>query len=560
MAVAAAVPFNDQILRRIGVTHGGLNGSGIAIGFADWGFDLLHPTLLDASGRVSRFDAVWDQNGAAKGDVRLETGLAVPHGRVLDRRVIDAVVAQSLRTGTRAPVDQVFDPHHNYCWRTLPDEGAHGTLMASIAAGSAFCGFRGVADGARLLAVQLAMRECDWKEVDETGHPTWRDWLPAQEPDWRGWRDYDEVTNVSSALDWLVRAAQPAGAKGLVINLSLGAACGAHDGCSPIERAITRIVRDGRGADGLPTVVVVAAGNAGADEGHHAGCVTAGAPAQFSWRMSPADPTPNKLEIWYRSEVPLGIELVVGERRDGSGDALARFAIAAGPTLPILLGGRLAGIADHATGVRNGLSRARIILHPPYFPPAMPRDDFGEITFGVRLTSAHSRPVDFNAWLERDDGLVERSFLVPSHPAGSLSSIAMAEGAITVAGYDDRDGPTGSGVFALSALGPAPWPHLAREQTPHICAPGLGIWGAKSKSRGFGRTSGTSPAAAIVSGVTALLMQDDVSTGRRPSADRIRERIAALARPVTPNAEKVWSPRYGWGAIDVNALPVEKAP
>lgn len=563
MAVATAAPFNEQILRRIGVAHGGLNGSGIAIGFADWGFDLLHPTLLDASGRVSRFDAVWDQNGAAHGDARrgsLNHEPSVPHGRLLDRGVIDAVVAQSLRTGTRAPVDEVLDPHENYCWRTLPDEGAHGTLMASIAAGSAFGGFRGVADGARLLAVQLAMRESDWKEVDESGEPTWRDWLPAQEPHWRSWRDYDDLPSLAAALDWFVGAAKSGGASGLVINLSLGAACGAHDGCSPIERAITRTVRDGQGNDGLPTVVVVAAGNAGADEGHHAGCVAAGTPTRFSWRMSPVDPTPNKLEIWYRSEEPLGIELVVGERRDGSADALARFAIAAGPTLPILLGGRLAGIADHAIGVRNGLSRARIILHPPYFPRAMPRDDFGEITFGVRLVSAQSRPVDFNAWLERDDGLAERSFLVPSHPAGSLSTIAMAEGAIAVAGFDDRDGPTGPGVFALSALGPAPWPHLAREQAPHICAPGLGIWGAKSKSQGFGRTSGTSPAAAIVSGVAALLMQDDVRAGRRPCAARIRDRIAALARPVTPHAEKEWCPRFGWGAVDVNAVPLEEAP
>lgn len=544
MSVAPA--FNEPILRRMGLPAAGiaaLDGRGIAIGIADWGFDLFHPCLTDGNGSRSRFDWIWDQNRSAAAGREAMSG-----------RRINALIEQARHTGTRAVLDAVLDPHENYCWRDVPSEGAHGTLMASIAAGTSHAGFRGVAPGATLLGVQLALCDPQWKEVDATGAPTWRHWLPAAEPTWKGWSSYDEAPQIVSAVEALYESARKTNAAGLVINLSLGATAGAHDGCSPVERCITNVIEHGDGPDGLPTVVVLAAGNAGADEGHFAGEVRPREPAIFKWRMGTADPTPNKLEIWYLGRKPIKAELLLGSATEDERPPVASFDVGVGPTVPLVLGGRLTGIADHVHGVRNGLSRVRVILHPPYFPRTLPRDAFGDVVFTLRLTVQSEARVPVNAWLERDDGLFERSCLSPCHPAGTLGSIAMAEGAIAVAGFDHRAGPTASSMFALSSLGPPPWPGKSTTGAPHIAAPGLGIWGARSKSTGFARTSGTSPAAALVSGASALLMQAEAAAGRRVRSAAIRDRLMALARPLDTDGTHAWSPRYGWGAVNVQHL------
>lgn len=555
----AAQPFNDKILRRMGVPAAGslaLDGRGIAIGIADWGFDLAHPCLLSADLSRSRFHCLWDQNRSADVASGSSARLPRPDEELLEQDLA-ALIAASRASGSRAAIDRLLDPHANYCWRSVPDEGAHGTLMASIAAGSPHAGFRGVATAAKLLGVQLALQDHHWKEVGDDGEPAWRDWSPAQSKRWDGWRSYDEQAQILAALDYLYDRGKACGAPGLVINLSLGAAAGAHDGGSSVERRIAELVRRGSEPGGLPTVIVIAAGNSGADEGHFAGLARPHAPSTFEWRMGRNDPSPNKLEIWYRSGEPLGIELALGERAAHRGPPLATFAIPCGPTVPLTLGGRLIGVADHELRVRNGLSRARIVLHPPYFPRALPRDSHGDIVFSIELAAridTESGAVPVQAWLERDDGVQERSSLSPCHPAGTLGSLAMAQGAIAVSGFDPREGPTAARMFALSSIGPGPWTQAGGECVPHIAAPGLGIWGAKSKTTGFSRTSGTSPAAALVSGVCALLMQDAVRRGQPIRPDEIRARLIECAQPVEDGGAAAWSPRYGWGAIHIDPL------
>src|SRR5215475_5603654 len=64
---AYAEPTNEAALRQMGMPPpaSGLDGRGIVIGFIDYGFDILHPALSDASG-LTRFDALLDQNAAAR--------------------------------------------------------------------------------------------------------------------------------------------------------------------------------------------------------------------------------------------------------------------------------------------------------------------------------------------------------------------------------------------------------------------------------------------------------------------------------------------------------------
>jgi len=202
------------------------DGRGIAIGLVDYGFDLAHPALRDPRTGGTRVATLWDQNGR-------ETG-------VLSRRRIDALLACDRASGDRDALHAVYDPHAHYYDATAGRHGAHGTLMASIAAGSsAFA--TGPAPAATLLAVQLALAETGWREVDASGRPTWLAWSPSAEPVWHGWRDYLSSRALIEALEFLWTEAARRRAPALVVNLSLGAWAGAHDGRSAVEQAIAAI-------------------------------------------------------------------------------------------------------------------------------------------------------------------------------------------------------------------------------------------------------------------------------------------------------------------------------
>ena len=514
--------FNDRALKQMGVPplESGIDGRGIVIGFVDYGFDVLHPCFREAETGRTRFCYLWDQNS----------------GREFDANTIDTLINSSEQTGTRRAADAYYDPHANSYGKHGTRGGAHGTIMASIAAGSAMAGFRGVAPAADMIAVQVGLLDHHWKEENAAGVPTWASWEPGDQPIWNGWRSYDESTQIIDAIEYVYDRASRLGASVVVINLSIGAYSVAHDGRSSVEQKITEIVSRGNQHSDFPCAVVVSAGNAGVEENHFSGVAEPGKPLAFSWRMSREDVTQNKIEIWYRSDAPLDIDLRPELQ------ATAPIRLEPGRTHPIHIGATRIGVADHAVHVRGPLSRARILLHPPFVPQHLWPPDSGELSFEIVCKAHADVRAPVHAWIERDDGLANRSTLDPCDPASTLASLAAAEGAIVVAAYDNSQSGSTPGLFPVSSLGPLPWDSSA--SAPHVCAPGHRIWGARSKSAGFIETSGTSAAAALTSGAVALLMQ---RFAHSPELDFAR--LGELL--IGANRQKIWSPRFGNGAVNI---------
>ncbi len=521
-----AQPFNARALQRLGVPplQSGCDGRGITIGFVDYGFDLLHPCLRCPITGRTRFQHLWDQNS----------------GRSFERTAIDGLIQLAERTGNRQPADAVYDPHASYFARGGVQSGAHGTVITSIAAGTAVAGFRGVAPAADLIGVQLGLLDHHWKEEDAAGAPTWTRWQPASQPVWTGWRNYDVAPQILAAIEHIYTHASRRRAPGLVINLSIGAYAGAHDGRSAVERKIAEIIQRGARGDGPPCAVVISAGNAGVEEGHFSGETEPDHPLAFSWRMNRDDASQNKLEIWYRASTPL--ELSVAQR--GAAGKAFSLDLTPGPTHTISIGDVRIGIADHVPSAHGGLSRARILVHPPYIPQHRWHPHTGELSFEIRCAHRSERAL-LHAWIERDDGLSNRSTLHPNHPASTLSCIAAAKGALVVAAYDHQLDGEDLAIFPPSSLGPAPWGEHCAVPAQFAAAPGHRIWGARSKTAGFVETSGTSAAAALASGVVALLMQELIASGQRPDAHRIADLLIA------PEQRRPWSPRFGRGAISI---------
>lgn len=518
--------YNADALAALGIGQTDAGATRVAIGFVDYGFDLLHPALIDRHGGGSRFRCLWDQNSTPAAMTSLVDPRDVADW-TSDR--LDREVRAALASGSRRALDERYDPHASNCGRHGTVGGAHGTLMASIAAGNAVAGFVGAAPFADLIGVQLALLDHHWQEQDAAGTPTWTGWNPASNPIWNGWRSYDECPQIINAVRYIYDRACRLGVEALVINLSLGAWAGSHDGGSPVEAAIADLIATadaafsaGRG----PRVVVVAgAGNAGADDGHWTAALEPGRPARFDWMTQRLDPTQNKLEIWYRATpVPVAATVALP-------DAVP-VAIAPGRTHPIEIDGRRVGIAEHTINRRRGLSCIRLLIHPPLLPRRLFEGGQEEAAVAVELASTAATCA--HAWIERDDGAAERSWIVPSHPTASLCCLATAPGALVVGGYDHRLSPPedAPAPLPLASLGPAPWSQGAAGRVPHACAPAHGIWGARSKTRGFSETTGTSAAVALASGGIARWL-------------RIHGPAAVLPLP-----GGAWHPRFGHGPLD----------
>lgn len=510
-------------------TIGG-DGRGVLLGLVDYGFDLAHPAVRHPRTDRTRFAAAWDQNAGASG--------------IMTRRRIDGLLAACRASGCREPLDAVYDPHAHYYDATGARHGAHGTMMASIAAGSSAAA-SGPAPAATLLGVQLAHAEPDWREVDASGRPTWEDWNAPAEPVWNGWRDYLSSGAIVGALEFLWEEASRRRASALVINLSVGAWAGAHDGRSPVEQAITDIVARNDGSRGPVTAVVVCAGNAGADRGHFAGRVTAREASTISWHLRTDARTPAKIEIWYAATRPLDVTLTdpwTGEVR----------TIAPGPTSSLEIGGQRCGIADHRAGASGPLSCARIALDARRFPSS-PAVRTATWTIGLAAADASSA-ADVHAWIERDLEPHPASHLTPSTTLGTVSGLACAPGAIVVGGYDHRGSPGCVMPFPASGRGPLPWLSGDAALAPHLVAPAVRVTGARSLTRGAAATTGTSAAAAWVSGVVAREMSAALAAARsRESRAALRAVVEAFRGAGRSAGGEPWHPAYGWGALAASA-------
>jgi hypothetical protein len=499
--------YNESALRALGVTpYAGCvsQSSGrVVIGFVDYGFDLLHPCLLDPTGTKSRFKFLWDQNRAPK----LVRQANFPISAVYDYSADDLnqlIAAASLQR--RSGLDAAYDPHSNYYGKSGVIDGAHGTMMASIAAGTAYDGFRSPAPFADLIGVQLAVADTDWREETASGEPTWRDWSPASGHQWQGWRTYDACPQIVHAIHYIYDRASAMHAELVIINLSIGTWAGAHDGNSPVEQAITKVIGYGQRPGATACQVVIGTGNAGADQGHFTATLAAGAMTEFQWLMNTVDCTQNKLEIWYDG-APLTI------RMSGPPGSIP-LQISPDATHPIMFGGTRVGLAEHTPAARGSLSRVRILLHPPYCVRS-DKTSADRLAWTLTLANPAARaaanPTKVHAWVERDAGSTERSWLVPHHLCSTLCCLATATGATVVGGAAHHAAGGAMQPLPFSGQGPAPWAGKTAAAEAFgtsgrpLMAPASGIWGAQSKTSGFTRTSGTSAAAALMSGALAAL-------------------------------------------------------
>jgi subtilisin family serine protease len=485
------------------VARGGRDGTGVVLAVIDTGFDARHPGLRGRSAWLL------DHRAPARGAHPALEGRF--RGAVWDGEALERAIERERTVGATDP--------------TIPtDPTGHGTFLASVAAGRAHttepARSEGIAPGATLLLARVGTAA----GIDDDA--------------------------LLDALDFVI---DRAGDRPLVVVLAAGGVDGAHDGSSAVERAI-----DQRFSSDSRRLLVVAAGNEG------------GAPSRVRAEVSRGR----------ESAIPFTVTL-------GPGETVSFTVVHEGPLDLALRGPDDTRTRWVSLGEHPGARLADTLVGIDRTGPLPPADGLahalreGVAARTATITLARGGMEDARgpatwALLARGDATLDVfapaarvRFDSEGTDEGTLVTPATAARAITVTALASRDewpGPDGirarpvargdDGLARFSSRGPDRV-HRAR---PELSAPGAWVLGARSGqcdprapgalcAEPFAATdaptlisaAGTSVAAPLAAGALARLW----STLPSLSPDALVSRATA--------GSPAWSPRLGWGPIDLSS-------
>lgn len=459
-------------------------GKNVYIGIVDSGFDLSHPMFRDSNGKL-RVVALLDQT---LGNTEYDTA-----------DLENQWVAGGSKPGR--------------------DDNGHGTHVATIAGGSKFGQYEGIAPDAKFLLVKTDFR------------------------------------NVDNAVSWIY---QKAGNSPCVANLSLGGHFGSHDGTSNAERLYDALVGSGK-------ILVVSAGNERNDSLHLNGLFVPNQIEEVIFDIIPNTPFDNvpgdrpaaPATFWYPDTDNYSIELITS-----SGQALPV------PTLgntDSYSGGNLQIELSRRSYIQNNLIQIQVVIS--FNTHNLPPNTLEDWRFRISCISATVGRFDgwfFNSGFAR----------FRPHPLvkaeGTIGIPATSEGCIAVASHVSKnswdsdagmqqDGRAFVGRSSnFSSLGPT----RDGRWKPEISAPGQYITAGLADGSSLSNVSvrakradrllsieGTSMSAPVVTGAIALMLEKDPTL----TPNQIKAIFQETAKKDVHTQDTLWTPIYGYGKLDIIA-------
>jgi endonuclease G len=467
-------------------------GNRALVAVIDESIDVLHEAFLGSDGK-SRILAVWDQ--------RDPTG-PPPKGFALGTLHTHEDIERYRAQGVVAKMLGKVGPQ------------CHGTHVASIAAGRQsstgdFAG--GVAPEAKLVFVLV-------KTDPEPGAPP----------------SIGYSVSHLAALQF-IKALAEAEKLPVVVNVSLGAQAGAHDGTSLLELSFDEFSGNGR-APGF--VIVKSAGNDRGRKLHATVPINSKSVTYLEWSSAPpayGNPWARRkdmIDLWFPSFDELHFSLIHPSGAISSAQANWNNPVVAEQ----FADGNTCELKYVRYHIDNGHSRLLVRLERGTAPAIAA----GTWRLRIEAGQLHKR-IDVEAWIDRTDAQLvsfashvveERTLSIPGTARTVIAVGAVAAGELI-------EQPT------FSAYGGTRDGRLK----PEVAAPGVKIRAAASLTKTQARLdSGTSMAAPHVTGAIALVLSRCAgqSPPRRLNASQIREALATSARH--GNAD--WHPGTGYGVID----------
>ncbi|MCW8934386.1 MAG: S8 family serine peptidase [Gammaproteobacteria bacterium] len=471
-------------------------GKGCVVAVLDWGLDIAFPAFRDNNGKT-RVEAIWDQRGEFDDAHQNRWG----YGQILTADDIDTALQQ------KNPYESLdYDPADSDSRSRKGEwQGSHGTHVMDIAAGNGRGGgLSGVAPEADLVFVHLS----------RTARVLGRENL-------------GDSASVLEAIDFVFTVA---GDRPCIINMSVGAHGGPHDGLTLVEQGIDRAVWLNTGR-----AVVNSAGNYFTARAHAQGRLKTGMQDQLEFKVPENDPTTSELEIYYESSDRFNVS-VIGP--DGSDLA----SVAIGEAKPLLFEGREIGYMYHRNRHNGNADRHVDIFIHPNAPAGI---------WQLKIQAEHAEDGRFHAWIERDRGLRPKFISDDIETSSTTGTLCNGKFSITVGAFDPHQQSRPMGQF--SSAGPTRDGRIK----PEIVAPGVRIYAAQStppdESPAVRYTSknGTSMAAPHVTGAIAIMFE----AAGRPMDITDTRALLFSSTDCTPfqgeNSKTKDLHRLGYGYLDI---------
>ena len=464
----------------VGVAPAG--GSGVIVGIVDFGCDFAHENFRRADGST-RLLALWNQAGIAKPDSPFG------YGRLHLPAEIDAALASTNPYATLG-----YAPPRDSAFQT----GAHGTHVMDIAAGNGLgSGQPGVASEADIVFVEAAITDAGGQGAGAID------------------RFFGDSVQLLEAVRFIFDFA---GDTPCVVNLSLGTNGGPHDGSSLVEQGLDALVNEKPNR-----AVVIAASNSQDDGIHTSGQVPGTGTHDVRWRQ--ANQGGGEVELWYPGARRMLVSLIAADGTDFG-------QVAPGENLPLGDQGKIAIFLSNRLDDPNNHDNVISLFVA---------DGLSGNDWTLRLHSVDGQPVDYHAWIERNDP-AQASFAAPvlTHTLGSIST---GNESVVVASYDAHK-PS----FPISSFSSAGPTRDGREK-PEVSAPGHAVFAAHSRTGdGVTRKSGTSMAAPAVSGLIALIYAEAHRNGQDLTISELRNQLfSGILRDSPALVGDAWDDRYGFG-------------
>jgi subtilisin family serine protease len=466
-----------------------LKGSGVLVGIIDSGIDYAHSVFINED-NTTKILRLWDQSIQGNPPDKFYYGSEY----------------------TNKEINEALQSENPYEIVPSKDELGHGTFLAGVAAGREDDeqNFIGAAPEAELIVVKLKQARKSTKDFVSvyTDAPVYE--------------TADFITGLQYITEQANKMKRP-----ISIIVGLGSNEGAHNGLSFVETYLSQI------AEQIGRVVTVAAGNEGNLAHHYSG--------QFETDESLVEfKNRAKFEINVDSEETGFIVFIWGNSPD-------KFSVSitspTGEVTPLFV-----PKIEKVEQVNLVLEKTTIAFSH-YMSIGRTVDElilvrFTEPTqglwtfflYGVIIVNGR-----FNVWLPREGWIKPGTVFTKPDPYSTVTLPSTTLSVITTGAYHQVT----NSLYVGSGRGPI----RDNKMRPDLVAPGVNIWGPLPGNR-YGLMTGTSIAAAMTGGASALLLEWGIVIGKDRNMDT--RRVKAYLTRGANRVKGVLYPNTEWGYGTLN--------
>ncbi|WP_195989140.1 S8 family peptidase [Clostridium sp. D53t1_180928_C8] len=464
-----------------------LTGKGIDVAIIDTGIDYLNEEFMDEF-KKSRVDLIWDQTIKSTKPIK---DINIPFGTIYENNEIQLAI------------DEFFKGNDPYSIVPSKDDFGHGTEMAGIIGASGKNPkLKGVANECRFIVVKL---------IEDFGYKS----------SFGGSVPVYNVSSLFAALEFLYEYSLN-NSKPLLIYLPLGSNLGTHKGNGILDQFIDFICINAQIAIITPT------GNERNTGNHASGILTESDPIKVIDLDIPPEEKNLWLEIWV--DVPNIVSLdIISPSGENSG----------------VLNSQINKTINYTYIFEKTFIKANYYIPEEITGDELIRVRFYDLQPGIwklRLIGNSLLDAHFNIWISQKGLVNDNTRLSPSDIYNTITNPGNSDYTITVAAYNQNNNNT------LSYSGMSP--DINSISTVDVAAGGVNALTVTSNNK-TAIVNGTCVAAAIVTGVCAMILQWGIIDGNNPDIHS-QTLKSYIIRGVSMRIGDIYpNPQWGYGMLNV---------